>query len=93
MQMSRGTEKVGTAGRFGARYGVRVRKLIRDIEKLQKNTYECPNCHHVSVKRMSSGVWVCRHCEMKFAAGAYSPVTRRIISEEVALKESTKGGN
>lgn len=93
MRMSRGTEKVGTAGRFGARYGVRVRKLIRDIEKLQRNKYECPNCHHISVRRLASGIWVCRHCEMKFAASAYSPVTRKIVSEEAMLEEGTKGGS
>ncbi|MEM2943349.1 MAG: 50S ribosomal protein L37ae [Methanomassiliicoccales archaeon] len=90
--MSKGTKKVGTAGRFGARYGVRVRKLYKEIEKLSKSRYECPNCHHISVRRVASGVWACRHCEIKFAAGAYSPTTKKITSEEMVLKEEAKGG-
>ncbi|MDD1768689.1 MAG: 50S ribosomal protein L37ae [Methanomassiliicoccales archaeon] len=89
--MSKGTEKVGSAGRFGARYGVRARKLIRDIERTRKMPYECPNCHHKSVKRLSSGVWLCRHCDTKFAAGSYSPTIKRIVTEERTEKASEEG--
>lgn len=89
--MSKGTEKVGSAGRFGARYGVRVRKLIRDVERTRKAPYECPNCHHKSVKRLSSGVWVCRHCDTKFAAGSYSPTIKRIVTEERTEKKMEEG--
>jgi large subunit ribosomal protein L37Ae len=90
--VSKGTEKVGSAGRFGTRYGVRARKLIRDIEKVKKAQYECPNCHHKNVKRVSSGVWVCRHCDTKFAAGSYSPTIKRIVTEEKAEKETEEVG-
>lgn len=85
--MAKGTGKTGSAGRLGARYGVRARKLIRDIEKVRRAQYECPSCHHKSVRRMSSGVWMCRHCEAKFAAGAYSPTIKRIVTEEKAAAE------
>jgi len=80
--MSKGTEKAGTAGRYGARYGVVVRKLTKDIEKIERSRFECPTCHHVSVKRKASGIWECRHCDAKFAAMAYTPVTRRISTKE-----------
>jgi large subunit ribosomal protein L37Ae len=88
--MSRGTEKAGSSGRFGARYGVVVRKLTRDIEKIQKARHECPACHHASVKRESSGIWECRHCGNKFAAMAYAPTKRKITSKEQELEEKKK---
>jgi large subunit ribosomal protein L37Ae len=84
MAMAKRTVKAGSAGRFGARYGVVTRKLTRDIEKVQRSKFECPSCHHMSVKRMASGIWACRHCETKFAAGCYTPRTREAISKEIA---------
>ena len=34
--MAKRTKKVGTAGRFQARYGVRARSRVRNIEQQQK---------------------------------------------------------
>jgi large subunit ribosomal protein L37Ae len=92
--MAKRTVKAGSSGRFGARYGVVVRKLTRDIEKLQKSKHECPTCHHLAVKREASGIWECRHCCAKFAAGSYAPTTRSITSKEIVAKEdkTVKGG-
>lgn len=75
--MSKRTEKAGTAGRFGARYGVVVRNRVKAIEAHQKARHECPECHHKSVKRVSAGIWQCSRCGNKFAAAAYSPKTKR----------------
>ncbi|MEM0448977.1 MAG: 50S ribosomal protein L37ae [Methanomassiliicoccales archaeon] len=88
--MAKGTVKAGTAGRFGARYGVVVRKLTRDIEKVEKARYECPTCHHVSVKRKASGIWQCKHCDAKFAAASYSPFTKKLLAEE-GMEEKAEG--
>jgi large subunit ribosomal protein L37Ae len=93
--MAKGTEKMGSAGRMGARYGVVVRKLTRDIEKIEKSSFECPTCHHASVKRKASGIWQCRHCDAKFAAGSYAPTIKSITSKELEMskeKESPEGG-
>ncbi|MBR6203987.1 MAG: 50S ribosomal protein L37ae [Candidatus Methanomethylophilaceae archaeon] len=79
--MSKRTVKVGSAGRFGARYGVIVRNRIKTIEAQQKKRHECPVCHHDSVRRVSSGIWFCKRCETKFAAEAYSPVTKKELSQ------------
>ena len=79
--MSKRTHKAGSAGRFGARYGVVVRNRIKTIEAQQKKKHECPVCHHDSVKRISSGIWFCKHCETKFAAGAYNPNTKKELSQ------------
>jgi len=75
--MSKSTEKAGSSGRFGTRYGVVVRNRVRDIDRMRTADHECPRCHHSSVKRVSSGIWHCRRCDAKFAAGAYSPVAKK----------------
>ena len=68
-----GTKKIGSAGRFGSRYGVKVKRRLVNIEKKQRSTYECPKCGKVSVKRVMSGIWQCNKCDVKFAGRAYVP--------------------
>ncbi|MCQ2056025.1 MAG: 50S ribosomal protein L37ae [archaeon] len=79
--MSKGTEKSGVAGRFGARYGVIARNRTKVIETSQRRNHECPVCHHAAVRRMSLGVWGCRRCGAKYTAGAYSPDVREIVTK------------
>jgi large subunit ribosomal protein L37Ae len=71
--VTRRTKKVGNAGRYGARYGVRIRKQITSIGNSKNKAYECPRCMHEAVRRVSTGIWQCRRCDLKFAGGAYSP--------------------
>lgn len=85
--MSKRTEKAGTAGRFGARYGVVVRNRVKAIEAHQKARHECPECHHKSVKRVSAGIWQCSHCGNKFAAAAYSPKIKRAEDMSTSVSE------
>ncbi len=66
------TKKVGTAGRFGARYGKKSRQAMADIEKLQKQRHICPRCDMAYVKRVAKGIWECRKCGCKFAGPAYN---------------------
>ena len=65
------TKKVGSAGRFGVRYGRKIRKRVADIEKKQKKFYVCPSCNVVRVKRVSAGIWKCKKCGLKFTGRAY----------------------
>jgi large subunit ribosomal protein L37Ae len=65
------TKKVSTAGRFGSRYGKKIRQRIVDIEKKQRGWQKCPYCHKNRVKRVSKGIWQCRSCNTKFTGRAY----------------------
>ena len=71
--MTRRTKKVGVAGRYGPRYGVRIRKQVSTVIRSKNKTYECPRCNHPAVRRVSTGIWQCRRCDLKFAGGAYNP--------------------
>ncbi|HVO77965.1 MAG TPA: 50S ribosomal protein L37ae [Methanomassiliicoccales archaeon] len=88
--MAKGTTKAGSSGRFGARYGVVVRNLTRDIEKAERTKYECPSCHHASVRRVASGIWECRHCDTKYAAASYSPVSKRLTTRGEEKEEKVE---
>jgi large subunit ribosomal protein L37Ae len=73
--MAKRTKKVGSTGRFQARYGVRARTNVRNIETQQKMKHLCPSCGDKKVKRISTGVWQCKRCGVKIAGGAYIPRT------------------
>ena len=82
------TKKVGSAGRFGSRYGVGIRRKLLKVESVQLQKNKCPNCQSSNVKRKSKGVFVCRKCSYEFVGGAYYPrtLTGTIISQMVSQK-------
>ncbi|WP_348612875.1 50S ribosomal protein L37ae [Halobaculum rarum] len=63
--------KVGSAGRFGARYGRVARKRVSDIESEMENA----TVDGDSVKRLGTGVWVNKETGETFTGGAYRPET------------------
>ena len=63
----------GKVGSFGVRYGNRVKKVINQIEGLQKISMECPHCERKRLIRLSSGIWKCDKCGVKFSGAAYLP--------------------
>ena len=65
------TKKVGSTGRFGARYGKRLRQKMLNVEKEQKKPQLCPYCHRSKAKRLSAGIWQCKKCDSKFTGKAY----------------------
>ncbi len=102
--MAKRTRKVGPAGRFQARYGVKLRTRLRNVELIQREKHICPSCGHKKVRRISTSIWQCRKCSIKFAGGAYLPKTEsgqnvekmlrgEAISKEIAPKtpEKAKG--
>lgn len=69
------TKKVGSAGRFGPRYGGVMRKAVATIEKVQKAAHPCNQCGAMSVYRDGTAIWSCTKCGYTFAGGAYTPST------------------
>lgn len=65
------TKKVGSAGRFGARYGRKLRQKITEIEKKLKKWHSCPYCNKQRVKRSAAGIWFCKSCNSRFTGKAY----------------------
>ena len=84
--MAKRTKKVGSAGRFKARYGVRSRTRVRNVEIQQKTKHICPNCGNKKVKRTDTSIWQCNKCGVKFAGGAYVPKTETGQNIEKMLK-------
>lgn len=84
--------RVGSAGRFGARYGRISRKRVADIERLMRQDHACPSCEAQAVSRDGTGVWECGRCGYRFAGGTFLPRTpagmeaRRSV--ETALEEA-----
>ncbi|WP_330632779.1 50S ribosomal protein L37ae [Halocatena halophila] len=62
---------IGSAGRFGARYGRIARRRVNEIEaEMQNATVDGDD-----VKRVGTGIWVNEATGEKFAGGAYRPET------------------
>src|SRR2546422_7153588 len=80
--MARRTRKAGIVGRFGPRYGVRIRRRVQEIEEGLKGRHTCPRCAAISVRRKSTGVWACRRCGYVFAGGAHPPRVTTSVKRE-----------
>ena len=65
-------KKVGSTGRYGARYGLKIRRRVLGIERLSLKKHKCPYCSRLRVKRLSSGIFECSKCKSKFAGRAYT---------------------
>lgn len=64
------TKLLKSAGRFGVRYGVMVKRKTAEIEAKQRIKQICPFCGGRAV-RTSKGIWNCKRCEKRFAGHAY----------------------
>lgn len=84
------TKKVGSTGRFGPRYGAKLRRRVLDLEKRRHEPNRCPACATKALKRKAVGLWKCSKCDLLFAGGAYVPYTdagkaaKRAIAQRVS---------
>ena len=74
--MGRKTKKVEMTRGLGTRYGATVRKRYVKVLKEAKQIHKCPQCGVEAVVRESIGIWNCRKCNITFAGGAYTPITK-----------------
>ena len=84
--------KVGSTGRFGARYGRKAKRTVKEIEDNMHKKHICPRCDRPGVKRTHAGIWKCKKCGNVFTGGAYIPETPM---GKVAKRNITRivGGN
>jgi large subunit ribosomal protein L37Ae len=84
------TKKVGSTGRYGSRYGAKLRRRVLDIDNRRKEPTRCPACATKALKRIAVGLWECSKCNLLFAGGAYVPYTdagkaaKRAIAQRVS---------
>lgn len=69
--MANNSGTVGSAGRFGARYGRVSRQRVKEIEADMHNQ----EVDGDSVKRLATGIWVNENTGEKFTGGAYRAET------------------
>ncbi|MFH0829767.1 MAG: 50S ribosomal protein L37ae [Candidatus Aenigmatarchaeota archaeon] len=79
--------KLGSAGRWGARYGTRTKKVVAVMEREQNKPQACIRCERPAARRVAAGVWTCRKCGLKWAGGAYFP--RSVVAAEIINKAKT----
>ncbi len=80
------TKIVGPAGRYGARYGMGIRRKITIIESKQRSRHRCPSCRSLTrLERLAFGIWHCPKCGFTFAGGAWVPQT--VMGKTVMPKE------
>jgi large subunit ribosomal protein L37Ae len=53
------------------RYGIKIRRRLDEIHKMQTTKYRCPTCKRLTMKRVAAGIWVCKKCGFKVASKAY----------------------
>jgi len=89
--MAKRTQKAGATARFGARYGVSVRRNAGSAMAKRSRKYTCPVCQYPKVERQSVGIWSCKKCDHTFAGGAWEPFTRASDANSRILRRSVEG--
>ena len=89
--MAKRTQKAGATGRFGARYGVSVRRNAGMAMKKKNAKYTCPVCQYRTVTRKSVGNWSCSTCGHTFAGGAWEPYTRASDANNRIVRRNADG--
>ena len=89
--MAKRTQKAGATARFGARYGVSVRRNSASALAKKSRKYTCPVCQYQKVSRKSVGIWQCSKCDYTFAGGAWEPFTRASDANSRIMRRSVEG--
>lgn len=63
---------LGSAKRFGTRYGKSTKSKVAKVEAVQRSKQKCPACMKMKAKRVASGIFVCDGCGAKFTGKSYA---------------------
>lgn len=74
--------KLGSAKRFGVRYGRTVKHNLAKIEAAQRASTQCPFCKYHKAKRVAMGIFTCKKCSAKFASRAYTIAPIKALVQE-----------
>ena len=89
--MAKRTQKAGATARYGARYGVSVRRRAGSALSKKSWKYTCPSCHYPKVRRKAAGIWECRKCDHTFSGGVWEPYTRASDANKRIVRRSMEG--
>jgi len=78
--VSKHKHKPGRLKGLGVKYGATVRKRYGILYKTLKKKRKCPACNSTRFGRVALGIWFCKKCEYKVAAGAYDIDLEKIQS-------------
>ena len=87
---------VGITGKYGTRYGSKLRKQIKAIEILQRMKYTSPFSGKNSIRRKAAGIWYDKSTGRTIAGGAWefqtnaAQVARATINRLKKLKSDSK---
>jgi len=67
------SKKSSNRGSMGPRYGYSLTKNYNTIRAEYSKKISCPNCHYLTFRRASTGIWVCKRktCEYTRVGSAY----------------------
>ena len=88
--MENRTAKVGITGKYGTRYGQKLRKQVKAIEILQRMKSICPFCGKTSIRREAVGIWKCRACRRSIAGGAFEFITTAATTAKTTINRLKK---
>jgi len=90
-KVAKRTQKAGATVRYGARYGVSVRRRAGAALIKKSKNYTCPVCQYQKVTRKVTGIWECKKCNHVFSGGVWEPYTRATDANSRIIRRSVEG--
>jgi large subunit ribosomal protein L37Ae len=78
---------LGSAKRYGVRYGATLKRKVAVIEAVQRSNQKCPYCNKMGAQWRTIGIFECIKCGAKFTSKAYG-VNKKITFAEAAVDDT-----
>ncbi|MEK6823200.1 MAG: hypothetical protein AABY13_05195 [Nanoarchaeota archaeon] len=79
-------KSLGSAKRYGVRYGATLKRKVAAIEEVQRSNQKCPYCNKHAAEWKMVGVYECFKCKAKFTAKAYA-IKQKITFAEAPVED------